>query len=708
MSDPTQPWIHLPLDELFDDALWDISGHKRKAIVEGAASIVQDEMFGSCLSLAGGSVRLPKLDAAQAHDGLTIMGWLRPEAQGEGNLLTLASLGAHLLTHSVGHRPAYTPAPPGSTYLYLLPGQDQVILPSEVWSPFAVSWRRDEHTVCIQAIWGRSYEERTFKYARMGTMDELFEGAARPDGPDAGLLGYTPALPRPPEDGAYGNATRDEERARGFRGRLAQLRIYAGALDRARIQAIATSDAAPTPANGSHVAIGMSLENEDAAAALFIDALPGGHRLTLRVMNEGGAVTRLLSAGQTPSIEQWHFRVLFRPGTLKSVDTLKVATPGFSLAAERTSEGDVVWLLGTEADITLPLNIAIDGVQADARQGTRATRVELSCRRLALDGEDRTLGDRSTQPLNLINHRGRAEVPVHVGFTGSNRIVIGGHADLRLHVTNILPTTVRPGHSNILDFSDDSCLKLSFDDRPGTDWALASAAAIQRVKVALKDKDGARRIVQPDPTLTSWTVPLRGRTLHPVERLELFLTAVPAEGSEGHSNLYVELVDIPGYWNARVACPIEKVSPPVAPRPHAPEWKRIALEPGWVGDPGSEPEYYVDSAGTVHLRGQCRLSGIGKVEHLAREFVGMQLAFRLPREAAPAKQQRLYGNTHLLRPGHPVASCFELISPDETSCTFLADVWTRNDPLYGVPRPGVDVDARLYLDGISYPAAAVP
>lgn len=694
MTNPRDPWIHLPLDEMIDDALWDVSGNRRNATASGAVDMVDDPTFGTCLALQGGSLTLPVVPSPRQ---LTVMAWIRAGDPSlgapTGRVLTLPMLprGPQLVAHSSGA--ADRPGAAGGMYLSLPPSQGELRLPDDEWVHVTIVAQGGPMLsleLIASAIGGE--EQRaggTIPAAVPGMGGGMSLGLAPPI-----FGGQGTAPPGNAGDDAV-ERRRREEAARGFRGLLANVRIFTRALEAAEIAELRRADLASASVRMAHPrSVRLSLENEDAAPVLYIDGRPGGHPLTLRVENDSGVDASLAPLGAVPSADRWHFAVVFRPGTLVGVDTVKVDTPGFALASQRSDDGDTLWLLATAPDTRLPLDIALSGLVADARRGTRPTRVQLHDRSVVLAGAPRLAGGGRTQHLSLVNHDGRREVPLQVGFTGPSRVPLGKTADLRLHVTNVLPESMADGRPGALVFGENSRIVLSFDDREGTDWALAGLGELRLVQVrfGVGSATTDARVGELDHAATDrarWTLSLQGLRLEPVDRLEVVLTGVPATGTAGHSNLYVDLIDVPGYWNARVACPIAKV-----PGPGARAWTDFPLNPGWSAFPGRTPQYLMTEAGAVYLRGACHCSDVGAAFTAPRN----PIAFAVPGAIAPDQPLNLHERVQLLRRGQPRLLSYAILQQN----AFLAGVWGAS-PLYNLPDDqGRDVEVRIELDGITY------
>jgi hypothetical protein len=572
------PWLQLPLDERFGDSLHDATPARRNGVTAGELTIVDDEQRGPCLELSGGTVTLPALDPASFAEGFTLVVWAKPAA--DGRAVRLGGAGNRLSFASV------VPESGAGEVVAVLagnffPGIEHRVASVDEWCFFALAMT-PTGAITILSPSPREYaaDDPTPTLWR-----QLF-GVADSEDPQEITLGS-------PE----------------FRGRLSQLRIYDRALTIADVEALRAADVISARRAVGALPIAMSLEDEEAAPVLLIDSRAEGHTMTLRVRNSTRAPVHLALPPAGPTADDWHFALAFRPGTLTRHARIAVVSPGWTLT---TVPGGTVpnivedrLLLRADDGPVLPVDIVLAGLVADAAQGTRTTRIQLEYQNLQSAAAREQLRGTRTQQLTLINHQGRRQIPVHVGTVGGRALTLDQAGALRLHIANILPDT----GDNLLRFGERSCIQLSFDEGDADDeWTLATGELVKQIEVRYGSPTAAPDApafapVDPDDSRTSrWTLPLAGfAPLAPRQRLELLLTNVVASGVAGPTNLYIDLVNIPGYWDQRFYCPIEKVTA-VAAEP-AIVWRPLALQNAWQADPNSPPEVARDRHDIVHLRG---------------------------------------------------------------------------------------------------------
>jgi hypothetical protein len=678
MSDPDL-LLHLALDELQGIKLYDASDAKRNAINHGA-SIVEDDGFGSCLELKGAAdsyVELPAFSSVlRFAQPMTIMIWTRLTALDRSMCLLDLEYSAknrftlYLQRSSNGELLLSTNSRAigggdNVDYRFTDPRMRQI---GATWFHLAFVINQQRMDVCY--INGRPINE-----FQVGATGKAWGNPGPPGSEGAGSASPSSYL------GKFGADNTDSTAP--LQGRLAQFRVYSRALTHEEISWDMEGDRPVQYRYRITHPIDFSLENRDADPVLFMDGHPDGQTMTLRVNNVTGGVVQLAPLPDAaPSVTNCHFELAFRPGALENNSAAKVtlSTPDspWKIASKSWTapdDRDSLYLLCTRPG-PLPdggLTLELRRMLPDSRYGTRTTLVDLRYRNLK-SGAGETISGSVQQNLDLVNHQGRRNIPLHVGFTGSNTVL--NNADktttLRLRVTNVLfandvyDDPSKASGSGVLRFGEKSEFLLSLDERPGTDWALNEPDRVREIVVRY-----AKGPVTPtSPTATQsggtqgkpwqWTIPLKDLSLGPEEYLELQLENVRASGSDGHSNLYLDYRDIPGYWNGRFTTVIEKA--PLVYRngkvgigvldPKAnlevkgtikadslivsapPAIKKIDLANGWKVADEKTPRYFKDSLGMVHFMGQCYYTLPADPKAKAAWLDQSQTIFTLPAECS--------------------------------------------------------------------------
>lgn len=735
MSDPDL-LLHLALDELQGVKLFDHTDAHRNGINHGAG-IVEDDGFGPCLELKGTTdsyVELPSLkDVIGTSQPFTMMCWLKLGAFDKRICIAELELGG-------GERFRW-----GLTWN----SSGELLVSCDAMKPQSgggVDYRlADERIQGLATKWVHltvvNKPSEIKAYLNGGSMGDYFHANMRhsPRTESDGVSYLGKSALSAPADHAY-----------VFKGRIAQFRIYKRALTPEEISWDMESDRPVQYRYRITHPIDFSLENRDADPALFMDGHPDGQTMTLRVNNVTSGEVRLapLSDG-APSETNCHFELAFRPGTLEvgSIGKVTIATPNspWKIAGKTWTgpdDRDSLYLLCAQPG-PLPaggLVLDLGHMLPDARYGTRTTLVDFRYRNLK-SGAGETISGSVQQNLDLVNHQGRRNIPLHVGFAGSS--VVLNNADkpttLRLRVANVLfgndlyDDPRKASATGILRFDDKSEFLLSLDERPGTDWALNAPDRIREIVV----RYARGPVTATSPTATQsggtqgnpwqWTIPLKDLSLGPEEHLEIHLENVTAAGSDGHSNLYLDYRDIPGYWNGRFTTVIEKA--PIVhrngkvgigvPAPTAelevkgtlkvdslvvtqrPAVHRFRLKDGWAEDLGQTPKYLRDTQGIVHLTGECLMQfAVGANMQQKKQYLERHLpVFELAPDCIPAMQPlvlkfparvQFFGIDASAQSWHSL-----YLSVSEREARIYADALSDNmmQAVIGV---------RVFLDGISY------
>jgi len=746
--------LHLPLDEIHGTALYDATDARRNGVVH-AATTLTDPAFGLCLELTGTSdcyVELPALnDPATGAEALTLLMWIKPMALDKTMCLCqlqdpLAGQG-RILAFSVNR---------------LADGE----LALSAFNGSASAGKGSSDSIYDARIKTTDYEwiHVAWVVKRNGDVGAYLNGIAAADlQSQRSYLDWQGAASAESAGsdqlGMLARSTLNSVHIGGsFVGRMAQFRVYKRALSVEEINWDMEADRPVAYRYRITHPLDFVLENRDADPTLFMDDHPDGQKMYLRVQNVSSAELHLAPLpSDVPSADNCHFQLTFRPGTIAPGELAKITLAGnpseWKIGSKTWSsptDGDTLYFLCTRPG-PIPkagLILGLEQVQADFRYGTRSTLVDFAYRNVQSGGGETVAGG-TQQNLNLVNHLGRRNIPLHVGFAGSNVLLNNGGTSLkplRLRVTNVVPDQAlfeddrpRPG-SGLLRFDANSQFILSFDEAEGTDWALTTPENLGAIEVRY-DKGGvgeqspmAQRIAGSQQKPWQWLLDLADFQLEPGEYLEIRLDNVSATGAFGHSNLYLDYRNIPGYWDGRFTCVIDKapfawvedkvgigVAQPseelevkgtikadnliVARRP---KLFQLDPEPGWQVADEQQPQYMIDALGMVHLFGQIFYqlpTGRFEKEDWLKKW---QDCLELPALCAPGP------NTQLRFPNR--AKCVIAGSPTPTQIWSLlylngvplraASLGVSVNELFSVPTLDAMYQVHVFLDGITYPAAA--
>jgi hypothetical protein len=393
-----------------------------------------------------------------------------------------------------------------------------------------------------------------------------------------------------------------------YNGRLAHLRIYDAPLTAAEIQRDMAEDESALAVFVRTHPLDFSLYNADQHHVLYIDDDPAGQPMTLDITSTARQDIAFAPLGQQASPQAYHFELRFRAQTLAAAPQPRVTTPGWSLA--RSADGASLYLLRTATDPLTPggaLRLRLEGMNADGRAGSRGSRVELLYRALQYAGERSELTGARLQYLDIVNHRGLREIPLHVGFVGGSTVLNGGpNGKLRLRIANTSRDVaiklnakgpVTPASSFVVSFD----LQEANETR---EWALIAAnnAGPAQLSVKAADKVSAN---WGDPNASksrlgqslSWTLsPQQDTEIGADGSLILELSGLQALPALGHANIAVAYKNIPGYQDSSFVIAAER-----APLLF---WQPNLTDPGarlGIGLP--DPMQRLDVAGNIQQRG---------------------------------------------------------------------------------------------------------
>jgi hypothetical protein len=752
MIDPDL-FVHLSLDELHGNALYDTTEARRNGVARGA-KIVVDEEFGQCLELQGDPdsyVEAPSLKAAGASQALTVLCWVKLGAldrtmrlidldfpSGKEQLFGTLRLNSNGELHLSLNRKQI-----GGITLqgYTFTGQ-RIKTISSTWVHLA--FIRDSQGMASFYLNGRPASD--------------FEGAPTPltRGPggagDTGGIELRLSYLGKTVKSATGNVE-------SFKGRVAQYRVYTRALTQREVNWDLEDDRPVAYRYRITHPIDFSLENRDADPTLFMDGHPDGQKMFLRVYNVSRAKLNLAALpNKEVSAENCHFELAFRPGTIAPGGLKKIAlhTPGngWKLGYKewtKPDDQDSLYLLCSQPG-PLPdagLQLELDSLLPDARYGTRTTLVDFRYKNLKSGGGEAISGS-VQQNLDLVNHLGRRTIPLHVGFVGSNLILNNSASPsaLRLRVTNVLPKTdilgdpLKSPSTGVLRFNKKSEFVISLDDRPGTDWALNTLEKIGAIDIRYDKKPvsdqspKAERKVGTNDNPWRWTIPLENLELGPEEHFEIRLENVTASGSSGHSNLYLDYRNVPGYWDGRFTNVIEKtpliyrdgkvgigtanpqaqlevkgtlkVDSLIVNSPPPRIWIAPDLRAGWKYDNFSPPRYFKDTQGMVYLQGHCYYSLPNDVKERENWASTIPIAFQLPSHCAPhtiTRELMLPARVEFRFSGQAAYSpMWHVLYIGSSPLPLPTSVFINVRGLIHKMRVGSITEAHIYLDGILYQA----
>jgi hypothetical protein len=403
--------------------------------------------------------------------------------------------------------------------------------------------------------------------------------------------------------------------------------------------------------------LGFNLLDDDDQQVLFIADDPSGHNLRLEIHNTSQLEVALAKpASDLPGKDNYHFELRFRPGTLWQQEGIQLTAPEWKFAQDKTESHTSLYFL-RPAPVTLApdsrLTILLQNISADGRGGARGTRVELRYAQLNYPSDPSTdLTGSGIQHLSIINERGKRQVPLHVGFVGSNTILNDGSSlnERRLLITNILDVDIP-----LLDSKSagDACSKLivSFDISGGGSqkpWALMEKGQVPAlgIEVTLNEWEVTGEDKLGDPP--TWTIcPKEGNVmLKAGGSVELKLSGLESSMPSGPANVYLRYENIPGYWDGEFDVTLDKGPIVVQDVLQSGSY----LQRSNVGIGTADPKSSLHVAGSAQFDGNV---GIGK---------------------PPSSAYKLDVEGGFLRAGHNS----QLKAPEGTGAGGLALAWNRS------------------------------
>jgi hypothetical protein len=333
--------------------------------------------------------------------------------------------------------------------------------------------------------------------------------------------------------------------------------------------------------------ISFQLLNRDRQPILGIFDGQQGQTLKLDITNSSRRNIKPKQLTGSPSADNHHFEVRFRPGTLILPDSVTPNRP--AIAVEETgwkisdkpvvTDGAVSFYLitnPTEIESAKSTSVTLKNLSGDGKVGAHGTRVELkwnsSLEYAASAGqspEPLAPGHR-LQHLSVINQSGQQHIPLYIGIVGNDKVLNNKtESALKLRITNMVkPDPLKPGDGTIKlnpgpDPKDPPATKFifSFDASTGTEkdpWALGSIDQVNKIVL-----NAGTKFNTPSPTVqgqsVQWTMwPTDVISLKPGDSIDLNISKIVTEHPSGLTNLYIHYKNIPGYWDGDFVAHIEK------------------------------------------------------------------------------------------------------------------------------------------------------
>lgn len=567
--------LYLKLDEIVTEGdnkkVIDASEKSGNSEVKGNPQVVIDETFGSCLSFNGNSdyIYCGCLDFAKQN--YTIEAWFKPSLLSTGDIFaatqTLNLHGILVELSSEGRM----------RYLHRQPAWDKGGI--NTFSEDTNNYN-DNYWHHVAAI---KKENEIFLYL---------------DGKQISSQSNVDSFTVPLEVVIGRLCISHSDRY--FQGQIAHVRIYNKALSPEEIKRDMDDDLSAitiTSFNKTYPLDFNLYEGENKESVIFIDDGTQGQELILEISNNSEQPLTLPALSSNASASNYHFELRFRPETLSPTSLQQLVlktTAGWSMSSPVTQFDDTVSLYFLASNnqvlgVNNPVSLTLQNINGAAAGGARTTRVELLCPQFTYQGEKVTNYYRE-KTLSIISHRGKKNIPLHVSFVESNRILNDGKTqnELILRIVNVLKDKFI---SLIPASKGDEASKfiISFDVQenpkeegqtqetiPKKDWALGTKSQVEGIEIKGKDFQMTKRHIEewkivkdPKGMSPTWTITNQNEEnvkLSPEWGLELTISNIISLHPSGQTNLYISYENIPGYWDGTFICTIEKT--PILYREH--------------------------------------------------------------------------------------------------------------------------------------------
>lgn len=342
-----------------------------------------------------------------------------------------------------------------------------------------------------------------------------------------------------------------------FQGQMAHLRVYKRALTPAEVSRRMMDDMTAAAAHRRSHPLEFQLLDADDQNALYITSDGKMQELNLLVTNTSDRVVEFPAAND-------HLTLSFRAGVLSEAALGQMAPregSGWTMRDRpllTSSRGPVLrFSFAAPPGVSLMpgevLILPLTGMAAAPMGGHRSTLVEAAYRNIKFsDSTGEMLNGSHLVNLNIINHKGLKNIPLHAGFHGSNRVLTNNtHNKLTLYISSIATDGAIAWSK---DAAEPTRFILSFDPTDA-DWRMADSIATIKVHV------NGEEITSVDGKTEQWIITdtdALGEKLDAGGNLKIEITEIPVNGLPGQTNLYLHYENVPGYWDGQFVLPIEK------------------------------------------------------------------------------------------------------------------------------------------------------
>ena len=561
----------LSMDEILDDnTVADISTNGVIAQVVGEPTLVPDDHFGSCLHFNGTDKQYIKVAdfALFPSEQLTVACWLKLTNTGRSD--AFISYANELATN------AFLVHGYDQQNHFFVNGSDELghgFIKDGLWHHVAVTWSKATGFM-------QFYIDGVLKYtSSVISQKAILAGGCLIIGQEQDSLG-----------GGFSST-------QNLDGELAHYYLYDRVLKQSQIIQLSHANANAQVSFKTEFPIEFNMLDDGEDNIFYINDSQSSNLVQLQLKNSAG-LNVLIPPGNVdePSSEHYHFSLTFQAKTFEQ-NLIEAPDGQQFIIARNLPEGwlvspalqqydgqVVVYILYRGSD---PLHFAhnsrltfeFEYASADGDLGARGTNVMLSYRELSYENRQGTFSGNRLQKMDIINQRGKKNLPLIANIVGSHTILNDARAQddadstassIVIRLVNTLSGFDGDVISSRLGFNRDDIqsskntrFTIRFDDPIGVAWDLASNDHLKAIVAT------ASYSSKPEAGPESLTAHLQG--VRPVfsftptiddlsagEFIDITLSNIRSNYASGFANIYIEYEDIPGYWDGRFVVQVEK------------------------------------------------------------------------------------------------------------------------------------------------------
>jgi hypothetical protein len=556
-----EPILHVNLDEITNKQVINHRDPNQNGRVESPAKIIPDDLFGSCTSLQNGGTITFNQPFELAGD-FTLSIWLKGE------------------NYPSATKPKLLQILDDNQPLWKFTGPDSVkkIETESKWDHFVFVFIKDTSRP-------DKYLLKVYENENIVSSKELMGGFIKAN---KLILGdhETAEKQSPPMN-------------------MAALRMYNYALCESQITVLKQDDHSSKAMFEQVYPLDFNIVNDEIYNMLYISDLPEPSKFILEITNSSSSEITIEQAKMKTGYDH-QFELCFRSNTFaeqpfpddkrkyirlgksplsqyqlalgekENQDDLwmKSFKNGLLLGPIQNSDGSLSFFLSLHEKIILKpresIRLPFEYMSAEAAEGTRSTRMLLNYQGMSYGDNNHSLSGHRLKNVSIINQSGKKELPLAVGFAGTNTIFNGqsfGPND-QSPLTIRLVNTLEEGKLFLNQRNSNAATRfdLSFDTpKKNSPLDLATAEQLNKINVQFRivtqqsdstpyfpaEKDRVGKIVK-------HVILPKIDHLKPGEYIEIQLSNIETEKPVGQANIYLSYSNIPGYWDGQIVLHVQK------------------------------------------------------------------------------------------------------------------------------------------------------